>query len=261
MCGFPFSLDRALSSGPGGWRGLRLTPRTAQSFTTASTSAAPALLGCARRVVRAPAPTRPRARPGPKCPRYSCTRVRYAWRGPLGENGSALIGGTSGRRRFRRRWAWIAAVIRRDPRSFVSSPRRRAGRLCSVCVMVVKPSRPSVGFQRGTRVEPPRRQSTGDASKDAVANARECPVFVCRLWPIKPPSSMGARPHLRCCPERSRCQHSRLLAAGRCRRRDAEPPLLPDGIQLKRPVGAGSPADALCRLLPRDGDGGDTGCL
>ena len=58
---------------------------------------------------------------------------------------------------FRRRRASIAAAIRRDPRSRVNSPRLRAAELCSVCVMVVKPSRPSGGSARkGRGLKPPR---------------------------------------------------------------------------------------------------------
>ena len=57
--------------------------------------------------------------------------------------GSALVRVPSAGRVFRRRRASIAAESSRDPRSRVSSPRLRAAQLCSVCVIVVKPSRPS----------------------------------------------------------------------------------------------------------------------
>jgi hypothetical protein len=67
----------------------------------------------------------------------------HGW-GSLGPCGPALVRVPSAGRMFRRRRASIAAESRRDPRSRVSSPRLRAAELCSVCLMVVKPSRLSL---------------------------------------------------------------------------------------------------------------------
>jgi hypothetical protein len=93
-------------------------------------------------------------------------------RGGARSDGAGLrwSGCPSAGRVFRRRRASIAAESRRDPRSRVNSPRLRAAELCSVCVMVVKPSRPSGGSARKGRrgLEPPRVQSGRDAATGPV---------------------------------------------------------------------------------------------
>jgi hypothetical protein len=90
---------------------------------------------------------------GRPCQSYDC--VRRAWRGSLRPNGSALVRVPSAGLLFRRRRASIAGESRRDPRSPVNSPRLRAAKLCSVRVMLFRPSRPSVGSARkGRGLEP-----------------------------------------------------------------------------------------------------------
>lgn len=110
----------------------------------------------------------------------------------------------SGRRPVRRRWASIARESRSDPRSRVGSPRLRAARLCSVCVMAFKPSRPSVGSAREEEGENPHAvNQPGTRPPKQWRNARGTPVHRCRLWRAKTCSSMGARPHFRSRLERS----------------------------------------------------------
>lgn len=113
-----------------------------------------------------------------------------------------MIRGLSARRLCRRRCALIAAEIRRDPRSFVNSPRLRAGRLCCVCVMVFNPS-PSVASEREEEGENPTPSVDRDASTKRARNARGAPVDCCRVWQAKTFASMGARVHFRSGLERS----------------------------------------------------------
>jgi hypothetical protein len=73
----------------------------------------------------------------------------------LGPCGSALVRRPSSRWMFRRPRAYIAGESRSDPRSRVSSPRLRAAELCSVRVIVFKPSRPSSRVRGTNRARTP----------------------------------------------------------------------------------------------------------
>ena len=67
-----------------------------------------------------------------------------------------MVQGPSARRVFRRRCASTACESRRDPRSRLNSPRLRAAQFCSVRVMVIRPSRPSVDSARKKEGRTPR---------------------------------------------------------------------------------------------------------
>jgi hypothetical protein len=81
-------------------------------------------------------------------------QIRVA--GMLGPTGSALVRVPSTRRAFRRRWASITDETRWIVRSRLRSPRLRTGRSRVLRVMVLGPSRPSVGSARKEEGKNPR---------------------------------------------------------------------------------------------------------
>jgi hypothetical protein len=104
---------------------------------------------------------------------------------------SALVRVPSDGRVFRRRRASIAAESRRDPRSRVNSPRLRAAELCSVCVMLIKPSRGSA--RKGRGLEPRRVHLGRDAATGRWGNAHRSTAPAPQSKPVTPASRLVAQ--------------------------------------------------------------------
>jgi len=111
----------------------------------------------------------------------------------LGPNRSALVRVLSARRVFRRRWASTACESRRDPRSRLRSPRLRAAKFCSVCVMAFWASRLSVGSARKEEGYPRAFTEIGTRPPDRWGNAGRSTAPAPQSKPVAPASRLVAQ--------------------------------------------------------------------
>ena len=133
---------------------------------------------------------------------------------PLGPTGCGLVRVPSARRAFRRRRASIADETWWIVRSRLRSPRLRAAQFCSVRVMVIRPSRPSVGSARKKEGKNPRAfNQIGTRPPGRWGNARRSTAPAPQSKPVTPATRLVAQ----IAPSVASGLGLRILAAGPAR--------------------------------------------